>query len=657
MSVSSRKTILRIAGFILSILLTFTGILLMRKLELLAGGILLVASVVLFLLSVRAIEKNPLTDEELAMLKPYLFPVMFFIAALTLTGLLIFNITDYARTTELNHWASAEWLLSILSLMIGILWLARWKPFRPKVIWEWIKANRVEFGLAAAIIIAGLVIRLVALTDHPYPWSGDEASIGMEARRILKGENTNWFSTGWAGQPNVSFLPTLISMVLFWNSIVAVKMVSVITGTLSILALYLLAREWFGREVALIASGFVAAYPFHLQFSRIGVNNIFDSLMAPLVIWLIFRAVRTKSLPTYLMAGIATGLTFYTYVGTRLVLAMGIGTFIYIIIRQKGYLKNSLPHLGTYLAGLLVTLAPMGTFFIKYPSLFMTRIGQEYIFLNGWLPNQMEATGQNVWQILFEQFLKTMLVFFSQNAGSNFLNFDRPYLTILGAIFFVIGLAIAFRHLFEQRYFILQAWFWSVLTLGGFLTVSPPANTRLVMTIPATGLFIALGAWQVSRVLLQLKFKPFWVYALNIILVIALATQNLFFYFDTYRERYFFQDANGELGMETGLQLQNLGTTYDYYLFGTPRVFAGFPTTEFLAPGIPKYDLVAESIPALSFNPGRGAFIVAIPENEELLRQVMEKFPGGTWETIPRKVRDEVLYYAYILSPEALDSP
>ncbi len=657
MSVSLRKTILRITGFILSILLTFTGIMLMRKLELLAGGILLVVSVVLFLLSVRAIEKHPLTDEELVVMKPYLFPVLFFLAALALTGLLIFNITEAARTTEANHWASAEWLLSILSLAIGVLWLARWKPIRPKILWEWLKTNRVEFGFIAAIIIAGLVIRLVALTEHPYPWSGDEASIGMEARRILKGENTNWFSTGWAGQPNVSFLPTLVSMVLFWNSIVAVKMVSVITGTLSILALYLLAREWFGREVALIASGFVVAYPFHLQFSRIGVNNIFDSLMAPLVIWLIFRAVRTKSLPTYLMAGIATGLTFYTYVGTRLVLAMSVGTIIYIIIRQKGYLKNSLPHLGTYLAGLLVTLAPMGTFFIKYPSLFMTRIGQEGIFLNGWLPRQMEITGQNVWQILLDQFSKTMLVFFSQNAGSNFLNFDRPYLTVLGAIFFVIGLAIAFRHFFEQRYFILQAWFWSVLTLGGFMTVSPPANTRLVMTIPATGLFIALGAWQVSRVLIQLKFKPFWVYALNIILVIALATQNLFFYFDTYREKYFFQDANGELGMEAGLQLQNLGTTYDYYLFGTTRVFAGFPTTEFLAPGIPKYDLVAESIPHLSFNPGRGAFIVAIPENEELLQQIMEKFPGGTWETIPRKVRDEVLYYAYILSPEALDSP
>jgi 4-amino-4-deoxy-L-arabinose transferase-like glycosyltransferase len=656
MSDSYRKTILRIAGFILSILLTFTSIMLMRKVELVAGLVLLVLSVLLFMISVRAIEKNPPTDEELAIIKPYLFPVLFLIAALTLTGLLIFNMTEYPRTTQLNHLATAEWLLSMLCLSVGVLWLARWKPTHPRLILEWIKANPVEFSLATAIFLAGFAFRVVALNTHPYPWSGDEASIGMEARRMLLGENTDWFNTGWSGQPNVSFLPTLVNMLIFGENFFAIKMTSVVAGSLAIIALYLLAREWFGREIALIASGFLMAYPFHLHFSRIGVNNVVDSLMAPLVIWLIFRAVRTRSLPTYLLAGIATGLTFYTYVGTRLVLAMGIGSFVFIMIRQKGFLKNNLLHLGTYLAALLVTLTPIVVFFIKQPMLFMTRIGQEGIFLNGWLPHQMEITGQNIWQILFDQFSRTVLVFVSQNA-TNFLNFDRPYLTVLGAIFFIIGLAIAFRHLFEPRYFILLAWFWSVLILGGFITLNPPASTRLVMTIPATALFIALGIWQIAKVLIHLKFKQSWVYSMIIALVVILAIQNLSFYFGTYREKYYNQDANGELAMEAGLELQQLGDKYDYYLFGVPRIFAEFPTTEFLAPKVEKFDLAAESIPELSFTPGRGAFVVAIPENQELLQQVKEKYPGGKWEIFPRKSRDEVLYYAYILTPDQTNSP
>src|SRR5512135_3710895 len=116
MSISSRKIVLRIAGFILSIMLTFTSIMLMRKSELLIGGSLLVVSATLFLLSVRAIEMNPISDEELDVLRPYLIPLMFFIATLTLSAVLVVNITDYARTALLDRTASVEWLLSILSL-------------------------------------------------------------------------------------------------------------------------------------------------------------------------------------------------------------------------------------------------------------------------------------------------------------------------------------------------------------------------------------------------------------------------------------------------------------------------------------------------------------------------------------------------------------
>jgi hypothetical protein len=144
---------------------------------------------------------------------------------------------------------------------------------------------------------------------------------------------------------------------------------------------------------------------------------------------------------------------------------------------------------------------------------------------------------------------------------------------------------------------------------------------------------------------------------LNIVLLLILAFQNLSFYFGSYREGNYFQDANGELGMETGLILKQLGPNYDFYLFGRPRVFAAFPTTDFLAPGILKADLQAESVPGLTLTPERGAYVVAIPENKDLLQQVAERYPGGTWESMPRKVRDEVLFFSYTLTPDLTSFP
>lgn len=55
------------------------------------------------------------------------------------------------------------------------------------------------------------------------------------------------------------------------------------------------------------------------------------------------------------------------------------------------------------------------------------------------------------------------------------------------------------------------------------------------------------------------------------------------------------------------MELRKLGPLYNYYLFGLPRIF------------------------------------VAIPENLADLERIAAKFPGGTWEEIPRLFKVEVL--------------
>lgn len=651
MSSTNLKFILRIFGFILSLILTIGGVMLMRRQDFTVGLIMLAGALALFFYSSRSIETTSFKEEDFSGIKPYLVPGLLFLIAFVLSGLLIFNVTYPLRTDSLNYQATAEWILSIVSLSAGVLVVAKWKPASPRNILEWIKANKIEVILVSVVVLIGLFLRMLFLTDHPYPWSGDEASVGLEAVRLLTGDNTNWFDAGWSGQPNVSFLPTTLTIIIFGQTMFAVKMMSVLVGTLSILAVYLLAREWFSMEIGLLASAFLAVFPFHLQFSRIGVDNIVDSLMAPLVLWLVFRAVRVKSLPAFLLTGIAAGLTFYLYVGTRLVLILAFGALAFIAFRQRDFLKSHLTQLGVFLASILVTINPIGVFFLRHPEHFMTRIGQEGILLNGWLGAQVAETGKSAFQILFQQFSTTVLVFFSQNAGSNFLNFDRPYLTALGAAFFMIGLVWSISKIWERPHFVLQMWFWSVVVLGGMLTLSPPANTRLVMTTGATAMFFGLGVWQVADVLLKLKFKPVLVYGLSIVLLAAISADNLSFYFGHYREGRLFQDANAELGMEIGLHLKRVGEDYVLYLMGEPRVFAHFPTTDFVAPDNEKQDLRVGDLPEFTLDPSRGALFAAIPENQMLLDEIIKKYPGGTEESVLRLMSDEVLYYAYILPP------
>jgi len=658
-----RSIILRIAGLLLSLLLVVIGIVLLRDESVPAGLSLLVAGIIIFAVTVILSEKAPVVEDDSAfspqtlwqdirnfLAKPAILATLLWLTCVSIIIATIVAMSHWQRPASTNHWIAAGWLSSMVVAVLAMLASVRWKPAKWEQIKERFKTNKVEILVLLGILLVGFVLRFYLITSHPFPWSGDEASVGIEGRRIIQGEVTDFFDAGWSGQPNWSFTPTALSELILGENIVAIRLVSIIEGTLAILFLFLLARELFGSRIALLAAGFLAAYPIHLQFSRIGVNNIIDSMLVCLVLWLVVVAIRKGKLENYLWAGLATGLTFYTYVGSRLVLGLAIGVLGYTVISQRGYLRKSLPHLGIYLAGIVIAIAPMGFYFIKHPDVFMTRLGQESILLNHWLSLQSERSGMSQAALLWKQFKDTVLVYISQPAVGNFFNSPKPYLTILGAVFFLFGMGYAFSRLFETRMITLLAWFWAVVILGGVLTNSPPANTRLVMTSPAVALFLAMGIDKFGDILTRMKlFTPRLQTVFGILLVAILGIQNTVFYFGVYRTDNYFEDATGEFTQAIGLELQELGPSYDYYLFGLPRIFAAFPTVVLLAPDCGMYDLDSNSIDALTLNEDRSAIFVAIPENLADLQRVAEKFPGGTWEEVPRSFKVEVLYYAYIL--------
>jgi len=194
------------------------------------------------------------------------------------------------------------------------------------------------------------------------------------------------------------------------------------------------------------------------------------------------------------------------------------------------------------------------------------------------------------------------------------------------------------------------AWFWSVIFLGGVFTLSPPANTRLLMTSPAVAIFLALGITRFFGVLNHMNLLgPRWQTILSVCLLVILGIQNVVYYFGAYRSQNYFQDATGEFSEKFGLELSQLGPGYDYYLFGLPRIFAAFPTVIFLCPENNMVDLNRDMIDTLALTEGKSNVFVSIPENRSDLERIEEKYPGGTWEEVGRRFKTEVLYYAYIL--------
>ena len=649
---SSARLFIKAVTPIASILLILAGILQLRAQSWTVGGICVVLAMLGFILSIRLLEKTPFTTDELTVLLPWMIPVISWAIVAGLITLSVFYVADHFESAQTDRIAAIAWVGSVI-LGLFIVWgKPSWaENYRSRM--ERIGANHTEVILLLVVLLLAFAVRTIDLINHPYPWSGDEASIGSEANRILNGEVTNFFETGWSSQPNWSFLPTAITELMFGKNILAVRIPSALAGTLAVLFLYLAARELFNPTIALMAGVFLATLPYHVHFSRIGVNNVVDSLMSALIFWLIARAIKTDDPRYYYSAGAVGGLCIYTYAGTRLALILGGLAILFLIVRQRSYLYSHWKHLIAFAAGIVVSAAPQAAFFARHPDIFIGRLGQEGILFNGWLTQQVTQTGKTVWEILFSQFTRTFLVFIASPAPGNFFNSPVPYLTILGSILFLLGMGYALAFGLKPRHFILLIWFWTVILFGGVLTMNPPANTRLLMTSPAVALLMALGAYQVIEYLQRFRILPERLTAPIFILVAGVVSyQNVSFYMGEYKTNNYFQDANGEYAMEIALMAKERGKDFQIFNLSTPRIYSGFPSFAFIAPDNPRADLSAESIPDLQLPPNGEIGFFAIPENRALIQEISQRYPGGESGVMYRRTKpNEVLFEYYIIKP------
>jgi 4-amino-4-deoxy-L-arabinose transferase-like glycosyltransferase len=637
---------------IASILLLLAGIIQLRSQFWATGAVCTILAMAGFILSMRLLEHVPFTPEELESLRPFLVPGILWAVIIGLLTLSVFYVADNFKSTETDRIAAVAWTSSVI-LGILVIWTRRPQSNNSATLIEKIKANRTEILILLMVLGMAFSLRTVGLSTHPYPWSGDEASIGSEAIRILNGEVTNFFETGWSSQPNWSFVPTAFTEIIFGQNILAVRVTSVFAGALAVLFTYLAARELFNPAIALMAGAFLATLPYNVHFSRIGVHNVVDSLMSALIFWLLARGLNKDDPRYYYSAGAMAGLCIYTYAGTRLALILAVTTLVFIVIRQRGHLHAHWKHLASFVVAAIVSAAPQAAFFARHPDIFIGRLGQEGILFNGWLSQQAAQTGKSVLEILFNQFTRTTMVFIASPAPGNTFNSPNPYLTIFGSILFLLGMGYALAYLSEPRHFIVLTWFWAVILFGGILTLNPPANTRMLMTSPPVAILMALGAYKIVEYLQKFRVIPERAGALVFLAVVCVITyQNINFYMFEYRNNMYFQDANGEFAMEIGLMARNLGSDLKIFVLGAPRVFSGFPTLAFIAPNNPRTDLGAESIPTLELPSDQKAGFFAIPENRFLLADISQKYPGGQSGIVYRRARPtEILFEYYIIEP------
>lgn len=127
---------------------------------------------------------------------------------------------------------------------------------------------------------------------------------------------------------SVAAFPYIFPYIQWWfvepldygRNLVGLRLGAAVFGVLNVVALYLMTRELFGVKTALLAAALLAVFPPHLQYSRIGLNNIADPVFGMMAVYFIVRGLRRREhlRMNFALAGAMLGLTQYWYEGGRL---------------------------------------------------------------------------------------------------------------------------------------------------------------------------------------------------------------------------------------------------------------------------------------------------------------------------------------------------
>jgi len=503
---------------------------------------------------------------------------------------------------------------------------------------------------AIILIVISFVLRGVNTSGYPISLSGDEASSGLSALGFTKGEVNNIFGVGWFSFPAFYFYIQSLSIAVLGQTTAALRLPSALVGSLTVGAVYLFGRRMFNHFTGLLSGIFLAAFHFHIHFSRIGLNNIWDGFWYVVVLGLTWEAWLKESRRHFIAAGLALGFSQYFYVSVRLLFA-----FIPVWLILAGWsnrtrLKNNLIHIALMFFTAAVVVFPMAWYFSMHMDQFAAPFNRVTIF-SSWMEREMANSGWPVWRVTLMQLWKSGRGF-THEPLTMWYTPGTAMLLPAGASFFLVGLALMLFHLRSPRTALIFMWLLFFTVMGGFSQNAPTAQ-RLVAAAPVAAWVVGFSLAEIAALFSQVWKKQsnaFTVLAMGSMLVMAAV--NLNFYFLEFSPKGNFGGANTTVAQRIADHLQDKKAAWQVIFFGYPRMgYYSIRSTEYLAP----------HISGLDFNHPWGSVENPTPESEQLifvllpnhlsdLIAIRASYPGGVLG-LEYEMNGELLYWYYEIAP------
>ncbi len=510
------------------------------------------------------------------------------------------------------------------------------------------------FLWGAGFLALSFLLRGVDTTHIPIVLSGDEASAGLFSVNFLRGLTDNLFNVGWFSFPSFFFYLQTYALAIFGQTTVALRITAAVAGAVSVMAFYYVVRGMYGQRVGIIAAVFLTFSHFHINFSRIALNNIWDTLGYITCLGALWYGWQYQRRAGFILAGLALGFAQYFYSSTRGLLAIVPLFVLLVALQDRQRFKKMIPNLILMLVAALVVVMPLAWFFITHPNEFFAPM-QRVSILGEWLQVTIRETGKPGWRIMGEQLLASFLAYTDVPSRAWYTP-GTPLLRPAAAFLFYIGLAFTILRIKDNRTWLLLLWL-GIFGVTGAFSESTPAAQRYVAAIPAAVMVVAIGVDKLMVIgdCLPSRWKP-WVYRVLMIMAVLIAVDDSRFYFFEYTPNSEFSGYHGQVAQHLANYLQDYDTSWEVIFIGWPDMgYYSISSLPFLAPQIKGVDYFQPWGHPENPSPDyANVMFVFLPNHAGELEKCLEQYPGGKLTTAYNE-RHEMLYYLYKL--EGLSIP
>ncbi len=379
--------------------------------------------------------------------------------------------------------------------------------------------------LLLIIILLGIFLRFYRLDEIPGEIFGDIARNLEHVNETLRGQWKIVYDID-GGREGMFYYLAALSSYIWGNTYLNLKILAALIGIGTVMASFLLAKEFANEEVGLITAFLVAVSKWPLVFSRVGFRAVLMPFFVALIFYFFLKAYKRGRTVDFIFTGLLTGLGFYTYTAFRLVPLAIFFIFVLLLFFKEEFIKRNKTKILLLTIYFSIALMPMVIDCLKQPEVYFAH-SQRMLFQgeqklrNNWLP----ALIKNVKNQLLMLHLKGDIVFRVNPT-------NQPQLDFISGLFFLLGIFLLLKRKRLLGFFLVVPLI--VLQLPSILVLNVPIDvpsaTRSIGIIPFVYTAVAFGIWWLFKNIKDKKLR-----ISTLIIVLGLIS---YINFNNYFNRY-----------------------------------------------------------------------------------------------------------------------